>query len=305
MTNLNPGTTTVPANTLVGQPFARPAVWHSAASSLSGNTLTVTGAGWSGGQFTTAPHYLTLLDGSFAGSAYEVVSHTADTLTLDGNVAASLSAGGHFEIRQHATLSSLLGAVPTTLAGAATIGSADEVQAFNSSTQTVARYYYKTSGLGGIGWRSSASTSINRATTIIDPEQGLAFVNKSGSGHSWLVSGDARTGTYAALVPQGISWFTITQPVAVTLTQLGLYTGSNTTGFAEATTIASADEVQRWTGTAWERFYYKSSGVGGTGWRSSASSSLDRSDQLFQPGEVIVVQRKAAPDFIYFRPVAP
>ena len=304
MTNLNPGTTTVPANTPVGQPFARPAVWHSAASSLSGNTLTVTGAGWSGGQFTTAPHYLTLLDGSFAGLIYEVVSHTADTLTLDGNVAASLSTGGHFEIRQHATLSSLLGAVPTTLAGAATIGSADEVQAFNSSTQTVARYYYKTSGLGGTGWRSSASTA-NRAATIIDPEQGLVFVNKSGSGHSWLVTGDARTGTLAALVPQGISWFTVTEPIAVTLNQLGLYTGSSTTGFIGAATITSADEVQRWTGTAWERFYYQSGGVGGTGWRSSASSSLDRSDQLFQPGEVIVVQRKAAPDFIYFRPVAP
>jgi uncharacterized protein (TIGR02597 family) len=295
-----------PANTNASLPFARAIAWTSAATSVTSQTITVNGAGWTTGRFTSAAHYVELLDGSLAGLTIDISSHTSDTLTLASASLSGYSAGMRFTIRPHATLSSAFGATnPTCVTSATTLSAADEIWAWQTATQTWARYYYKSGGLGGTGWRSSASTSVNCANTMLRPEAGLLFVRKNTGARTLIAMGEARTASWIVSLVSGSTFFAITEPVSRTLTQLGMVTGDSATGLVGGTTSSSADELSRWSGSSWEHLYYSTGGAGGTGWRSTTDLSTDRGSQSFQPGEVIIIERKTSGEALFVRPAVP
>ncbi|MFA6960170.1 MAG: Ig-like domain-containing protein [Opitutaceae bacterium] len=306
LTSINPGTSTTPVKNPAGQPFARAAAWRSYADTVSGNTVTVAGTPWTTNQFSSTAHYLTILEGSMAGLNFDVVSNTNNTLTLSGTVASALASGQRFELRQHATIGSIFGtANPLAFTASVWVTGADELQIFNNLTQLTESYFYQNGGLGGIGWHPSTGSNVDYSGTVVDPEQAFVILNKKGGTHCYIAIGEARTQPQAMLVVRGYNWIVVSQPVTVTLDTFGIYTGSNTTGLLGATTIKAADELQRWNGTAWDRFYYKSGGSGGIGWRSSASTSVDRGSEVLNVGDILIIYRKASPDFFFFRPASP
>lgn len=306
LTAIANGTTTAPVSNPSGQPFARAVAWRGFADSVSGTSLTVAGTPWSAGQFTASPHYLTVLEGPMAGLNIEVTANSTNALTLGSSLDSILTSGQRFELRPHHTIGSLFGATnPASFAGGSNASNADELQVFDSSTQTNLRYFYQNSGLGGTGWHTATGSFADRSGTIIDPEQGFDIVNKKGGSRTFLAIGEARTQPQAMLVAVGKNWFVVSQPVTVALQDFGIYTGSGSNGLVGSTSTRSADEFQHWNGSSWDRFYYKTGGTGGTGWRAISNSTVDRGSEAIHTGDVIIIHRKASPDFLFFRPASP
>jgi hypothetical protein len=78
----------------------------------------------------------------------------------------------------------------------------------------------------------------------------------------------------------------------LTLGNSGLYTGSSTSGLGGASKISGADEVQIWNGSALRRYFYKTGGSGGIGWRVSSNLKSDASGTQIPNGSAIYVIRK-------------
>lgn len=281
--------------TFLGFPLARPSAWEGRATAADSTTLTASGAGWTSGAFANTPHYLLVVEGDYAGLTLDVTGNTADTLTLAQQVSGLVSIGDAVAIIPHATLVSLFGSTNEIgFTTGATLAAADEIAIHDTASQGFLTYYYKTGGIGGTGWRRSTSASENAAGTIIRPGQSISILRKQDTGLSFRLEGRVRVNDWISTIQPGMNWTANDIPVATTLGALGLYTGNALTGLVGGTTSTQADEVLLWNGSFWETFYYKTGGIGGAGWRSTASSSVNRADRLIQPGEAIILRRKHA-----------
>lgn len=78
------------------------------------------------------------------------------------------------------TLAGLFGANNEAgLKGGAFDGDADNILVFDANGN-ISTYYYKDSGIGGMGWRSAASISTDQANTVIAEPGEMFFINRSG-----------------------------------------------------------------------------------------------------------------------------
>lgn len=287
-----------------GLPFARPAVWRGLAGAVIGSVIEGVDADWVNGEFVVGPHYLEILEGESAGLSLDVVTNTARMLAVDGDLSGADVSGRAVAIRPHNTLSSVFGETNEAgLQGGANVGVADVVLFFNVTTQSNERFYYKSSGIGGTGWRGATSQSLNQGQRVIAPHQGMGITRQGAGDLSFAVVGEARVGRQLAPVFPGYNWMAATQPLALTLGQSGLWTDEVETGLRGGT-LTDADMFMLWRGSFWERFYFKTSGIGGTGWRSSTSQSVDCSGETLAPGTFFIIQRKAEQPFFYERPAA-
>ncbi len=281
--------------TFVGFPLLKAAVWQGPLSGVSGTSLTVAANSLTASALVATPHYVIVTAGANVGLTVDIASNTANTIVLSESVAGLISATDSIAIRPHATLSNLFGATNSAgFFGAGSIATADEIRVFNPTTQLFVNYYYKTTGIGGTGWRSSASTSVSRANDVIYPEQSIVVLRKQSSALPLTVVGEVYNAQFKIPAETGFNWVSNPSPVATSLASSGFYTGS-ATGLSGSNSITNADEVWRWTGSSWEIFYYKTGGIGGTGWRTTASTSADRGSQSFAAGEPLLVRRKTTP----------
>lgn len=285
-----------PSLNFLGFPLLSPPIGSAKVVSISGSVVSVSTNALSGVTLS-GPAYLLVESGVNQGLSVDILSVSASQVNLAESVADMISAEDTFSIRSHWTISSLFGASNSVgLGGASTISNADEIRIFNPVTQTFVSYYYKNGGVGGVGWRASGS-SADRSSDIVYPEQSIVIVRKQASPLSFTIIGEVHSKIFRIPLEAGINWVLNTAPKEFTLGSIGFYTGS-ADGIQGASTIGNADEVMRWTGSSWERFFYKNGGVGGTGWRSSSTGSTDRSGQIIAPGEVLVINRKSSPVLI-------
>ena len=94
-----------------GVGFVKAANFQGTATSVSGNSLTVTGAAFTGDQFAPVnglpTHYIQITSGSQAGLVVDIVGNTATQLNVGTGDLASVSGTPSFVIRPHLTASSL------------------------------------------------------------------------------------------------------------------------------------------------------------------------------------------------------
>ena len=301
----------------------------SVATSIVGHTLTDSTAAWTTNAFVSAttPTGFTnhsclveVTSGALAGTMTWVTANDATTITTYDDISAAGAAS--YRVIKAFTISTLLAgaadaAPPSTVLGGGTSTTADNLLLFNSPNGVYTTFYYKTSGAGGTGWRSTGSTSVNVASVAIHPvDSGLLIVRKQSGAGSLVISGDVKTGVSDVVIrggggtgPSTTSLNIIQTPIPVdqiTLGGSGLYTGVSTTGVLGGTST-TADSVLTYDGTSgvYTTYYYKTSGAGGTGWRSTASTSADRSTTVLPSGSAILIQRKSSgTDFTWKIPAA-
>ncbi len=298
----------IPGNSVqyLGVPFACPPVWRGPVTSIQANTLSFTNAEWEPASFVSRPHYIEIIGGPWAGLMSDITGNTANTLMLADALPGDVVAGQVFAIRPHATLAGIFGALNSAgLQGGSSLATADEVRLFDPVSQGSLSFYYKTSGIGGTGWRGDSSPSIDRSGTRLYPERALAIIRRATTNLRIPSVGEARAAQLIFTIEPGINWLTATQPTPLTLAQSNLYTGTPDTSLKGGASLSTADELLRWTGLKWESFYYKTSGIGGTGWRGDSSPSIDRSSQQLNPGDVFTIRRRAPSLFIHIRPETP
>ncbi|MCX6854823.1 MAG: hypothetical protein NTV80_07945 [Verrucomicrobia bacterium] len=59
----------------------------------------------------------------------------------------------------------------------------------------------------------------------------------------------------------------------------------------EGGTAVSADLIQVWNGSGYDTYYYQTSGIGGTGWRSTADTTTDAGGTVIDPTKTLILKR--------------
>ena len=185
-----------------------------------------------------------------------------------------------------------------------TLVTADEVLIYRP-TANPARYdtyYYKTSGLNGTGWRSTASTSTPADTTPLLPTDGIIIRRHTAGNVSFALAGAVKLGQTALPVLPGINLLSNVYPSGTFTLGNSNLVGSGLTGG----TLVTADQVLIYNTTTnppqYDTYYYKTSGLNGTGWRSTASTSNDASTTPIPFGASIIIQRINPGSFTWVAP---
>src|SRR2546429_118499 len=111
-------------------------------------------------------------------SAVDVNTDPVGFVTI--STLASNSVPNAFPFETHWTLANVFGLSNSAGLLGGTASTADSIQIWTSNQPQgyTAVYYFKTSGLGGTGWRSTANTSVNCSNDVLYIEQGLTIVRK-------------------------------------------------------------------------------------------------------------------------------
>ena len=270
----------------------------SAETSAGGtSTLVDNDATWTDNLFNGAAaavtHYVEITSGPSAGTTYDITATTASTktLTLAQPLAAGVANDSTFKVRKHWTIGDVFG--PNNEGGlfGGNSGSADQVLVYGPGGVPVT-YYYKASGPGGTGWRSTNSTSAPEVGRVIYPEEAIVIKRTQSADVSLVLTGAVKVGQSSYPVVVGNNFLANVCATNMTLADSGLYTADNTLTGLKGGTSGTADQVLLWNGTGYDTFYYKTSGPGGTGWRSTNSTSAPEDTHAISVASAVIIVRK-------------
>ena len=244
-----------------------------------------------------------------SGLRIDVTAATASahSLTL-ANTPTGVAVGDTFKLRKHWTLGSLFG---TTVTGPIAVGggsstTADTIIIWNSASQTLQSYYFKTSGLGGTGWRQAGgSTSTDMSGVDIYPDEGFLIGRKETSASSYLLLQSVLTGPIQIPLAVGINFVANPYPAPLPLSSFPVFGSPGYLGPVglNGGTLTTADQVQIYNGSLLQSYYYKTSGLGGTGWRlGGGSTSTDQSSAAIPVGGMAIINHKTGSAFIWLLP---
>jgi uncharacterized protein (TIGR02597 family) len=186
------------ALSFIGLGLTRPVVCQGSLESVAPNAITDEHASWVDDQFNGAneAHYLEITSGPAAGVLTEILDTDAGTKTLilADDLSTVLTGSETFKIRKYWTLASLFGAQNQAGLGSGSNVTADQVLIFDSLTGLYTTYFYKTVGLGGTGWRSTASSSKDESNAKLDLTRGLLIQRKQPGDLKVKVFGAVKTG---------------------------------------------------------------------------------------------------------------
>jgi len=263
---------------------------------VSGQTvITFPSAIFTANQFTGTAneHYFRLTSGSNNGDFSKVVANTTTSITLADDFSAVLvvSSGtaSAFSLTPYWTLGK---AFPSGggLTGGTSATAADTITIYNASFVGTT-YYYNTSNSR---WQTGISASDN---VLIPPGTGLAVARNQTSAASIVQVGNVPLG-YSSVDINGSSSGTATKYTLVgsayplaskTLKDIGLYTGSSSTGVVGGTSATAADTIT---------IYNPSTGVGTAYYYNTTNArwqtGISASDTVTIPeGASVLITRKS------------
>jgi uncharacterized protein (TIGR02597 family) len=294
------------AISFAGLGMTRAVEYQGSAETVGTNTVVDNEATWTDNQFNGAngAYYLEITSGANAGSTYDIQTTTAGTktITLSQNLAAGTTAPVTFKVRKHWTIASVFGAANEGGLAGGSSTSADQVLIYTGSGYDT--YYYQTSGLGGTGWRKGGAPAVDASATILFPEDGLVIKRNQAAATNVVLLGAVKTGQTSIPVASGINIVSNVCAAPMTLSSSNLYTGNSSTGVAGGTST-SADQVLIWNGTAYDTYYYQTSGLGGVGWRKGGAPAVDASSATIPVGASVVIRRQGASGFSWVVPQHP
>ena len=225
------------------------------------------------------------------GQTGQISSNTTGAgSTVTTATALTPNVGDEFVIYPLETLTTLFGTPPAAgWNGSTGAGSADIVYIDNAGVLT--GYFYKTNAaFGGAGWKLvSNPTGSAFNDTVIPVNRGL-LVQRRNAGTAFNIRnfGVTLPGRETGAVVAGFNIMNNPFSVTTTLAASGLV--SHVTG---STGAGSADLVYLETAGVLTGYYYKTGGLGGAGWRTTADGSTDRGNVALTAGKAILFQEKA------------
>jgi uncharacterized protein (TIGR02597 family) len=259
-------------------------------------------------------YFVEFTSGPYAGLMDDIVSNDAAAIYTASDDSGQEAAGVTYKIYPHWTIGLVFGPQNQAgLNGGANGGAADEIEVWNPTSQGFVNYYYKTTtSLGGSGWRSTANTSINVSNTVLYIDQGFEVERRTAAGNvNLLLVGAVKLSNTISVVygtnSAGLG-FTLAGnvfPAGIPLGTSGLYTGNSATGLNGGANGGAADEVQVWNPNTqgYTFYYYKTTtSLGGSGWRSTANTSIDCSTNQLPLGDIVKIQRRIKGSFNWTMP---
>jgi uncharacterized protein (TIGR02597 family) len=292
------------ALSFIGLSMTRPVEFQGVIDQVSSSTIVCNNATWADNAFNagSGPCFLEITSGPWAGLMVDIVNTVAATKSLELISPIPVVGGETFKVRKHWTLAAIFGATNSAgLGGGGSAAEADEILIYDAVNKRYDVYFYKNAGLGGTGWRSTASSASASAVPLYIDE-GILVRRKQATDVAVVLSGAVKTGpTIVPITGNGLNIVANVYPGgALTLGASQLYTSSTSTGLAGGT-IATADLVQVYNGSSYVSYYYKNSGLGGTGWRADTGTA-DVSATVISSGASVIIYRKLGGSFYWVMP---
>lgn len=291
-----------------------------AANSGANSVLTDNEANWTADQFNpvgatadTATYYLEIVRPTGQATAapgegitFDIIATATKTVTLAGNLPAGVagSTSVSFRIRKYWTIGDVFGITNQAGLGAGAQGEADDILIYSPQTGQFNDYYYRLGGIGGDSWRNSNTGALATSQKIY-PEDGVLVRRRQTSDVNVTLMGAVKTGATSSVVVSGVNFLGNVYAANMTLGSSGLYTGNAATGVLEGAQ-GEADDVLIYDqpSHSYKTYYYRTGGIGGSGWRSSDDGSV-ATDIVIPTGSAIVVRRRGATGFNWVAPQHP
>ena len=222
------------------------------------------------------------------GQSSRLASNTASTVVTSATLTPNV--GDEFIIYELETLATLFGAPPAA-GWNTTTGSASSDLVYLDNAGAVVAYFYKTGGLGGSGWRlASAPTGAEQGgTVIVSGHAVLVQRRNAGSAFNLRSTGFTTIGRESPSVVAGFN--IVNNPFSVSTTLAASSLNTHVTG---STGAASADTIYIESAGVLNSYFYKTGGLGGTGWRlTSAPTGADQGGVVLTPGKAILFREQA------------
>lgn len=288
-------------------------------STSPGSVITVSGSNVNvGGQLDASKAYYaeTVADtggaADFIGDRFEVdVASTKTaanaTIVIQGASATNTInplpnlAGARIIVRPHVTLAQIFGGLGNMkLKGASSAGSADQVMFWSNQGVKYISYWLRSNVSGSIvQWRllENSSDLTDYSSLPIPPGVGLFVLRQTGAGSLDIVhTGEVRMTPFRQPLPVGYSLISHSVPLNMSPAQRRM---NRDNGFTGASSAGSADQILKWSNSAFQTFYLRSNVSGSIQqWRSS--SGADATDYMFETqflnGDTAMFVNKLAPD---------
>lgn len=296
---INGGTLAVPVTTSFSVPLldVPAAVGASVGriSSLTANSITITGAGWTAGALAMPafPYAVRITSGAAEGVTLSVTANTADTLTVSGRDLTQLgiavgAAGDSIQLLPVDTLNSLFGS--NTFLGGPNPASADII---TISTNSQLSYYYNTTSSR---WVRTTGPTTDRGNTPI-PIDSVVSVTRKGAALSLVFLGNVPMTKVNMLIANAGSTYTHTGfPQDVTLGDLNLQT--QLAGWVSASTASQADVLSISSGGSWISYFHN-----GSYWQRTTGPTTNRNAIVIAAGTPIQLFKRgvAAGNSVFIR----
>ena len=283
--------------TYIGLPLYRTSIFSGVVTSVASSTVSFADTPFASISMATiaigsdqVPRYfLEVTSGTDVGALIPILSNTASSVTLNENVSSFLAADHTVKIRPLHTLDSLFPNGAPLRAGVSAT-SADEVLIYDATRQGSLSYFYSSTSAQ---WRRGTVPNGNRP---ILPNQCIYINRKSPSPLTWRFTGAVKLGTTGIDVLTGNNLVPNPYPVAFSLGNSSLFTGSIATGVKGGLTASTADQITIYGAGAPKTYFYQSS----TGqWRTGTTVS---NDVLIPIGGALLINRRSpSPPFTWVK----
>ena len=303
-----------PANirgfTFLSLNMARPHVFQatpSAVASDGSKVISFAGTPFTAGAFNNT-HYVEIMNGASAGRLSDVVSNTANSITIADDLSASVSTGTSIRIRPMWTPATAFGAANQAGFKAGPVASqADNIQIFDPATGGFTTIFYK--NISPVGWTKGANASA--ANDPIPPDVALRIERKDPTSFSFQLAGAVKLGPTGLFVqggntpanPENANYLPNPYPMnSVTLASSNLFTGDPNTGVQGGAVASQADTVSIYNSATggFDIYFYKttSTQTAPPGWYKS--NLTPASDVVIPEGGAVLLKRKnTRPSFIW------
>lgn len=313
VTNEIPAVSSEPVYVSVSRPFHSGDQGSATVASVTGSIITTSSSAFEAGAFSAVDslgaslYYIvvTTPDATNEGLVLDVVSNTADSITVDasglgGDVSGVISANDTLIVRKYSVLSDLFGASNDfDLNSGQDDTSSDIIYVMsNDGVGTFSRYYYQTdafSGLfGGDGWRAVGDINTDHSNLRLAPDSGVFIKRISGGALSLVTTGVVSDADILTPLVPGFNLISSTYAIDSTLSTLGLYSNGSTEGVVSGQDDQTSDIVYVLNpdGT-YARYYYQTDAFGGLfggdGWRAVGDINTPKDSVEIPAGSAIIV----------------
>lgn len=306
------GTPALPKLSLVSPTLTKPISYQgliTAISAASGvTTITVSGTPWAAGAFNGAngSHFCEIVSLAFptnTGTMADILTTpTTNTITVSGDLTVNQAAvGDTVKIRKDVTIADLFGATNSAgLLASDDASTADEV--FIYSNASAASHFYYTGDISTpAGWYNS-TTGDPAGSRAIAPNEAVVVKRKAPGDLNIVFTGAVKTGNTLLAVINGLNVLGTSSAQGLTLSNSGLYTGSDTTGVKGSDDASTADEITIYGATSTNNYFYYTGDISTpAGWYHSTSGDPSGSVSI-AAGTAFVLRRKGGTSFNWALP---
>jgi hypothetical protein len=294
--------------TSLSNPLENPVVYSGTASSVSGSTITTSFALTDSELANLDPngdssHYVQTTDGIILN----IIANTATTITVDSDVSLLVSTDDAITIKKHSTIGDLFSTDNSIgLTSGTSVTASDIVYIMGGDgSGSYDIYYYQTdpspsfiNAFGGSGWRGISSTSVDMASVVIGPDDGVIVKRDAATDISFIVTGTVNINDHRRDLPAGFSLVSYPFPVTTTLDDSGIF--SSTNGYVSSTNISASDVVYVLSPDGnFSLYYYQTdpspsfiNAFGGSGWRTASDNITDVGSSPIPAGSSLIIYHR-------------